>query len=412
MCFGFGESKPTETRTSTGNTATTNAANTANNSSTSLPAWLTNASQGNLSFLNNLRDAGYQEYTAPRVADLSNDENTAYGMIRALAGTGNQYSPEIASLFRKVGSTAPDTLSTTRAIDNVPGQGASGSTQDYMNPFIDAVLAPQLRELDRNQTLSQNNLDASRTMGGAFGDARSGFEAAENTRNFTNAKIDTTGKANADAFDRAMALKTNDISRLLDVSKSNAALKEQGLARALAGGNALMGLDRYDTGRQADLAGMLERAGASQRGVQQAKLDAAYQEFSKKTGFPLELSKLILQRDQRLASRRGALDLDHGHDQQHRDRHIEQHRGHAEARQLRLGNARLARRHRARQLPRSCRRLDGRSARRLPLRWRRRQLLQRFFWRSMGSGWRRLRPVGCRPKGQAPCLDSMIFSPA
>jgi hypothetical protein len=295
MCFGFGESKPTETKTSTGNTATTNAANTANNSSTSLPAWLTNASQGNLSFLNNLRDAGYQEYAAPRVADLSNDENSAYGMIRALAGSTNPYSPEIASLFRKVGSTAPDTLSTTRAIDNVPGQGASGSTQDYMNPFVDAVLAPQLRELDRNQTLSQNNLDASRTMGGAFGDARSGFEAAENTRNFTNARIDTTGKANADAFDRAMALKTNDISRLLDVSKGNAALKEQGLARALAGGNALMGLDRYDTGRQADLAGMLERASASQRGVEQSKLDAAYQEFSKKTGFPLELSKLILQ---------------------------------------------------------------------------------------------------------------------
>jgi hypothetical protein len=63
------------------------------------------------------------------------------------------------------------------------------------------------------------------------------------------------------------------------VAKTNAALKEQGLTRALQGGQALTGLDQYLTGRKGDLAGLLEKAGLAQQTNTQQKLDAAYQEF-------------------------------------------------------------------------------------------------------------------------------------
>ena len=91
-----------------------------------------------------------------------------------------------------------------------------------------------------------------------------------------------------------MALKNSDIARLLDVAKGNAGLKEQGLARSLGGSQALLGLDKYNTGRGLDLATALAGAGKTSRGIDQAKLDAAYQEFSNKTGYPLEISKLII----------------------------------------------------------------------------------------------------------------------
>ena len=88
--------------------------------------------------------------------------------------------------------------------------------------------------------------------------------------------------------------KSGDISRLLDVDKSNAALSEQGMARQISGGNALLGLDKYNTGRTADLAGLIAKAGEAQRTNDQAKLTAAYEEFSKATGYPIEVAKLLI----------------------------------------------------------------------------------------------------------------------
>lgn len=264
-------------------------------SSKTIDPYLAGASKSNIDYLNNYRDTGFQEYGGPRVADLSGDENSAYGMIRSLAGTSDPYTSTLQNTYGNAATAGPQTVSTSRVIDDVPGSGAGGggSTQDYMNPYIAQVLGPQLRELQRQAQLNQNSLDARATMGGAFGDARSGFEASENTKNLNNAVTDTTGKTMSDAYGNAMALKTGDINRLLDVDKTNAGLAETGMSRALAGGAALQGLDKWNTGRTADLATMLAQAGGAERGNQQSKLDAAYDEFNKGRQFPLDVSKVI-----------------------------------------------------------------------------------------------------------------------
>lgn len=247
----------------------------------------------NLDFLTKLRDSGYQSYGGQRVADLSGDENNAGGMIRSLAGSQNPYTSNLESVYGRVANTGPQNVSTTRVIDNVPGQGAGGSTADYMNPYLAQVLAPQLREIDQQAVENQKGLDARAAMGGAFGDARSGFEASQNTKNANLLRSDTTGRGYSDAFNNAMGLKTADINRLLNAGQFNASMNEQGLARALQGGQALQGLDKYNTGRQADLANLLQQFGATGRGIDQAKLDAAYQEFAKKQQYPLDIAKLI-----------------------------------------------------------------------------------------------------------------------
>lgn len=290
-------------QSATNNVGTTaNAVNTANTNNTAntsynesgIPDWLTGASQGNINFLSGLRDAGYQQYQGPRVADLNSDQTGAASIIRALAGSNNPYASQIQALFSNGANAPASQVSTSRLIDNVPGQGASGSTQDYMDPYLEAVLKPQLRSIDENSIRNQNALDARATMGGAFGDTRSGFEAAQNTRDTNNLRNDTVGKAYSQAFTDAMARKGIDLNRILDVGKTNAGLNETALNRGFTGGAALEGLDKYNTGRTADLATMLGQTGTAERGVDQAKMDAAYEEFSKKTGFPLEVSKLLM----------------------------------------------------------------------------------------------------------------------
>ncbi len=266
MCLGNNTTTKTEDKTTT------------------IDPRLADQSVQNIQNLSNLANAGYQAYTGPRVADLSAGEQTGNSMVDALAGTQNPYTSLTAAADTANATQGPSTVSTVRATDNVPGANGStagGSTQDYMDPYLAQVLTPQLYDIDKQTALQQNQLNAQAAMGGAFGDARSGFQASANTDAGNRLRAGTIGTAYSNAFNNAMGLKEADIGRNLDVQKSNAALNEQALARQLAGGNALTSLDQYNTGRTADLAKLEQQQGATSRGIDQAKLDAAYQEYAK-----------------------------------------------------------------------------------------------------------------------------------
>jgi hypothetical protein len=294
VCFGMKSTK--EVSTTTNNTTNQSAATNEQKRQAIDPA-ITAASNANLAYLTNARDTGYQEYGGPRVAGVSEGEQGANAMLQGLVGTTNPFSSEVADTFRNASTAGPQSVSTTRAIDDVPGAGGGGSTQDYMNPYIAQVLAPQLREIERQRVASQKRLDTQSTMGGAFGDARSGFEGAENTRNYDLAGTDTTGRAYADAFAQAMGLKTADINRLLDVGKTNAGLAETALNRQSANAAQLQGLGAQDTQRQIDLTKQAAQSqgalGALTRGLSQQQLDALYQEFQNKQQYPLAVSNLL-----------------------------------------------------------------------------------------------------------------------
>jgi hypothetical protein len=264
MCFG---------NNTTTDTKTTNAP---------IPDWLRSASQDNLGNLSKLTTNGYQAYQGPMVAGTNGDQDQAYSLTRALAGSSNPYSTTSADAFSHAATAGPQSVSTSRAVDDVAGANGStagGSTQDYMNPYVGAVLDPQLRDIDRQTALNQNKINSAATMSGAFGDARTGFQGAQEDKNAMLARSDTIGKAYKDAYDNAMALKEGDINRNLSTDQTNAALKEQGLSRAITGGQALTGLDQYNTGRAADLINLLTQAGNAQQQTAQNTDTANYNEF-------------------------------------------------------------------------------------------------------------------------------------
>lgn len=261
----------------------------------SIPQYLTDASQSNIAALNDLRSNGFESYGGPIAAGASGNQDQAFGMSSAIAGSSNPYTATSQDAFTRAATAGPQSVSTQRAIDDVPGAPgtAGGSTQDYMNPYVAQVLAPQLRDIDQQAALRQNQSDAQATMSGAFGDARTGFAQAQNSKNQQLARTDAIGKTYSDAYTNAMSLKEGDIARNLDTSKTNAALNEQGLSRAITGGQALTGLDQYDTGRTSDLIQQLLASGGVQRGINQDQLTAAYNEFLRKQQRPLQTSALV-----------------------------------------------------------------------------------------------------------------------
>lgn len=84
-----------------------------------------------------------------------------------------------------------------------PGSFTDQGTMDqYINPYIQGVLNPQLDELRRQTDISRQQQAGKLTRAGAFGGSRQQLADTELTRAMLDKMTGATGKAYADAFER------------------------------------------------------------------------------------------------------------------------------------------------------------------------------------------------------------------
>ncbi len=84
-----------------------------------------------------------------------------------------------------------------------PGSFTDQGTMDqYINPYIQGVLNPQLDELRRQTDISRQAQAGKLTRAGAFGGSRQQLADTELTRAMLDKMTGATGKAYADAFER------------------------------------------------------------------------------------------------------------------------------------------------------------------------------------------------------------------
>ena len=168
-----------------------------------------------------------------------------------------------SKVFQGLGSlTFPSQLGKSFTSAQTPGvpsatAGAPGATTEsvatqYMNPYLQAVLAPQLAELRRQAGISQMEQAGKAAQAGAFGGSRYGLMEAEGQRNLMQQMNKTIGEGYASAYDR--------------------------------------GLAQFNTEQQQakTLADMIASQGAMQRGIQQEGITADYNEFLTQRDYPLK----------------------------------------------------------------------------------------------------------------------------
>ena len=137
--------------------------------------------------------------------------------------------------------------------------GPTGAAANYMNPYLQSVLDPQMAELRRQNDITQMNTNAKLTGAGAFGGGRQAIMNAENNRNLMQEMNKTVGTGYANAYDKAM-------------QQFNT---EQGQSR--------------------DLLGLLSSAGAQQRGIESEGVAADLAEFNQQRQYPYQ--QVQFQRD-------------------------------------------------------------------------------------------------------------------
>jgi hypothetical protein len=153
----------------------------------------------------------FKKYGGERVADYGDDFYDARDMVRGMEVD----TPELKQ-FKSVLDT----------LYNKDADYLKGSTKDHINPFIDAVLAPQLRKLNEARELQIGEDNHAATMSGAFGDPQAGIARALSNNKFNELTADTTGAAWKDGWDRAQTQENVAAGRFAQTGQGYGALDQ------------------------------------------------------------------------------------------------------------------------------------------------------------------------------------------
>jgi len=195
-----------------------------------------------------LTDQPYQVYGGPLTAGESPLQ------AQYFQGLGNIGFPgQLGQTFSASGAAPMPTFTGVGGATTPTQTSPTGIAANYMNPYLSAVLAPQLSELQRQAQIAQMRQASKLTGAGAYGGSRQAIMDAELQRNLLQEMNRTIGTGYATAYDKAM-------------DQFN---KEQAQAMGLAG--------------------MLSGAGAMQRGIESEGIAADKAEFEAQRDYPFKM---------------------------------------------------------------------------------------------------------------------------
>jgi hypothetical protein len=217
----------------------------------------------------------YQTYQGPMTAGESGLQNK---MFQGLGGLS--FPNQLGQSFSSGSAYQPPGMAPNTFANQPIGMGAGASSQgmgagatgtgggqsttaplgiasQYMNPYLQSVLQPQLEELRRQSQMNLQPGMAKLTQAGGFGGGRQAIMESEANRNLLQAQNQAIGTGYSNAYDKAM-------------QQFNT---EQGQAKTLA-----------------DLMGT---AGAQQRGIEQEGITADYNEFLAQRDYPMKQTQYL-----------------------------------------------------------------------------------------------------------------------
>ena len=145
------------------------------------------------------------------------------------------------------------------------GQFTGQQAAQYMNPYIEQAIAPQLRETERASEMMRQADQARAIQSRAFGGSRQGVVEAERQRNLMQQLGDIRGRGYASAFDQAQQQFAREQQLREQSRQYGAGLGLQGLQTALQGAGQMgsLGLQGYgQAAQQAQQARQIGRQGA------------------------------------------------------------------------------------------------------------------------------------------------------
>ena len=219
-----------------------------------------------------ISETPYSVYQGPMTAgesDLQSNVFKGLGNLSFPSQLGNTFSSSGAYSLPTMTSTgvtgagAPQGMGAgigflgTGNNQAAPASAPMGIAAQYMNPYLQSVLNPQLDELQRRSQMNLQPDLAKLTQAGGYGGGRQAIMQSEANRNLLQEQNKTIGQGYANAYDKAMGQFNT----------------EQGQAKTLAE--------------------MMGQAGAQQRGIEQEGVTADYNEFLAQRDYPMKQTQYL-----------------------------------------------------------------------------------------------------------------------
>jgi hypothetical protein len=204
---------------------------------------------------------------------------------------------------------APDPYQNTTFKSGTFGQEQA---QQYMNPYLQTSLNPQLEEARRQSNISEQANKAAMTKAGAFGGGRSAILTAENQRNLGTNLAGITGKGYDTAFQNAMSQFNADQARNMQAQQASEQSKQFGATQGMTAADMMA---KYGmSAQQAQEAARQFNQGQSMTAAQQAAQygQAAQQASEQSKQFGANLGLQGLQTGLQAAKAQGDLGISSG----------------------------------------------------------------------------------------------------
>ena len=186
-----------------------------------------------------LATAPYQQYMGPLTAGESGLQSKVFGGLQNTNFPGN-----LGASFSSAGAYQPPQLNMdaykTQPIGTGPDATQPGATTapqpapmggiqqpaqpqgiaaQYMNPYLQSVLTPQMEEMRRQAQINAQSGLGAFTKSGAFGGGRQAIMESEAGRNLLQEQNKTIGAGYSNAFDKAMSQFNTEQARDLGLAK-------------------------------------------------------------------------------------------------------------------------------------------------------------------------------------------------
>lgn len=218
-----------------------------------IPAWAQQAGQQNYQTAESIASQPYPTYQGQLIAGFTPEQQS--GLTQA-STAANSYQPDLNQAESY----------TQQAANPWNAQTA----QQYMSPYAQAALQPQIQQLNNQLAQQQQQTNAGATQAGAFGDARQGIY---NSQNNFNANVALNGL-------EAQGMNTAYNSGLSAYQAQQGVLGQAGSQMANIGAQQQQ---LGEAGAQAQFG-----AGAQQQQLTQQQLTEAYNNFMNQTLWPTQ----------------------------------------------------------------------------------------------------------------------------
>lgn len=250
---------------------------------TNVPTWLSDYTQGLISRANQEAANPYQAYTGPRIAGTTGDQNAAYGATRSAVSGG--INPQAETLIGNASQQSALGLATPY-LDKATETFTGANVDKYMDPYIQNVIDKSTADANRNYTENiMPGITNTFVKAGQFGSSAHEREANQAGRDLTTGLQLNSAALRSGAYQNAGSLFGADASRAASVGQTVGSLGAGDASRQIQAAGAYQDLaaNRQNLGLQG--AAALDTVGKEQQQQQQSNLDLAYGDFQNQNNY-------------------------------------------------------------------------------------------------------------------------------